>query len=223
MRPLLFSCLVCCVFFISCSSDDNTSQEQQSEDPQPEEPNFYGLKVGNTWTYEYFKRIGNTEEFETSNAFDEAKIVASSEIDGETFYTVETITTGNNNAPGCVPPNGAAITKVRDSLGYLINDSGQILFSYEDGHEYLATITTHEVFDLYGILISGIEDIEVAAGTFPCLRNEVYGKFEDGTTSPGRNFIFYSDGIGEIKQTYNYAQNPLNFAEKRLISYEISD
>ncbi len=217
MKTFLISCIVCCMFFISCSSDDSPSG-----DSQPIESNFYGLKVGNTWTYEYFRRIGNTEEFETSNAFDEVKIVGSFEIDGETYYSVETITTGNNNAPTCVPPNGAAITKVRDSLGYLINDSGAILFSHEDEGEYLVA-TGQQPFNLYGILISGMENIEVTSGTFSSKRNEVYGKFEDGTTSPGRNFIFYTEGIGEIKQTYNYATNPLNFAEKRLVSYEISD
>lgn len=217
MKALLSFCIVSCVFFISCNKEDNNTSEEQ----QADETNFYGLKVGNTWTYEYFKRIGNTEEFETTNAFDEVKITGTSEINGEVFYSLETTTTGNDGAPVCVPQNGTANIKVRDSLGYLINDTHQILFSNKNEQEYLAVVTPQAYYDLFGILISGIENVEVTAGTFPSLRNELYAKFTDGTISPGRNITSYSDEIGEIKATYSFVSGVNNYAEKRLVSYLI--
>lgn len=207
------------VLFFSCNKDDSTPQEEQ----QVSEPNFYALKVGNTWTYEYFERVGNTDEFVTTNAFDEVEIIGTSEINGETFYSFQTTTTGNDGAPGCVPANGTVIEKLRDSLGYLINDGREILFSNKNESEYMAFETPEDFYDLYATLIPGSEIIEVAAGSISCLRNELYAKFNDETTSPGRNFIFYSDGTGQVKETYNFVSDPINFAERRLVSYEIAE
>lgn len=212
---LLFS-----VLFISCNKDDDTPQEEQ----ELTEPNFYALKVGNSWRYEYFRRVGQTDEFESLNAFDEVVITGTSEINGNTYYNFKTTTTGNDGAPSCVPPNGVAVENLRDSLGYLINDQRTIFFSHvNENIEYLAFDIPNEQYDLYAVLIPGMENITVPAGSFPCLKNEKYTKFQDGSNSPGKNFMFYSDERGLVKETYNYVSNPINFAERRLVSYEIID
>lgn len=218
MKSLFFSSFVLLALLVSCSSDDSVVEE-----PQQIDPNFYALQVGNTWTYEYFERDRETGEFVTLNAFDEVKIIETSDSNGETFYSFETTTTGNNSAPFCVPPNGASVVKLRDSLGFLVNENHQILFSYKDEQEYLAKENIQAPFNLYGILISGTENIEVSAGSFPSLRNEVYAKFEDGTIALGRNLVFYSEGIGQIKETYSTASKTDHYAEKRLISFEVEN
>lgn len=199
---------------VSCSKNDDAQQPEQLSDP-----NFYALEVGNSWTYEYFKRIGNTEEFATTNAFDEVRITGTSEIDGNTFYTLETTTSGNDNSTVCVPPNGIAVEKIRDSLGYLVNDRGTIFFSNENELEYMAIENPVEFYNLFGVLIPDVENIESIAGTFPCLRNETYAKFTNGSHSPGRNFVFYSDELGKILETFSFVSSSSHYAEKRLISY----
>ena len=118
---LLFS-----VLFISCNNDDGSPTEEQ----ELSEPNFYALNVGNSWRYEYFQRIDRTDEFESLNAFDDVTISGTSEINGNTYHNVETTTSGNDGASAFVPDNGTAITKLRDSLGYLIDENGIKYYSY---------------------------------------------------------------------------------------------
>lgn len=219
MKPFLFFCILSSFLFISCNEDDNSSEEQQIDNP-----NFYALTVGNTWTYEYFERVDNTDEFVTTNAFDEVKILSTSEINGNIYYNFETTTTGNDGAPVCVPPNGKAVEKLRDSLGYLVNDIGTKRFSNTNENlEYLVVQRQNSFHNIYALLVPGSEIINVASVSFECLKNEKYAKLNDGVITPGRNLMHYADEIGQIKETYSSVNGPNHFAERRLVSYNIQD
>ena len=215
MKSLFFSFVVCSLLFISCNKDDKPSEEQQQT-----EPNFYALKVGNTWKYQYFKRIDRTDEFESLDAFDDVTITDTSEINGNTYFTFETTTTGSENYV-CIPDNGTAITKLRDSLGYLINENGVKQFSNSNpNQEYLIREMSGEI-KLYGSLSEIEAGLEVPAGNFLCSVNDRYIRFPDGNKSPGTDYYFYSKEIGQIKITCSFAADSLPRLEKRLISYDI--
>lgn len=205
------------VAMVSCDKNDDTPQEEQ----ELSEPNFYALNVGNSWRYEYFQRIDRTDEFESLDAFDDVTIIGTSEINGNTYYTFETTTTGSNNTSGMVPDNGTAITNLRDSLGYLINENGLKYFSYSNiNQEYLIRDSPNDT-NIYGMLTDENTDLQVAAGDFECSVNEVYARFSDGSPLPSKDFYFYSKEIGQIKTTCSFVSDTLTRVEKRLVSYTI--
>ncbi len=198
---------------ISCNKNDDTPKEEQS---------FYALKTGNSWKYQYFQRIEQTDEFESLDAFDDVIITGTSEINGNTYYNFETTTSGNDGTNTSVPQNGVVLTKIRDSLGYLVDEAGIIYFSnINPNQEYLRKEGVG--FDSYGLLKEGSENIEVPAGNFLCSVNEWFGKLEDGSKAPFRDYNIYSKEIGQIKTTYSFASVPLYRAEKILVSYDLSN
>ena len=207
------------VLFFSCNKDDSAPQEEQ----ELSEPNFYALKVGNSWRYEYFRRIARTDEFESSNAFDDVSISGTTEINGNTYYVFETTTTGNDDSNVFVPDNGTIVTKRRDSLGYLIDENGLKYFSYSNmDQEYLIRDSSSDA-KIYGVLTANDANLTVAAGDFVCSVNELFAKFQNGNVSPGRDFYSYSEEIGQIKSTCSFVSDSLPIAERRLVSYSISE
>ncbi|MDN3724822.1 hypothetical protein QRD02_10540 [Aequorivita sp. SDUM287046] len=211
---LLFS-----VLFISCNNDDDAPQEEQ----ELSEPNFYALTVGNSWRYEYFRRINRTDQFESSNAFDDVSIIGTTEVNGNIYFLFETTTTGNDNTNVFVPDNGTVVTKLRDSAGYLIDENGLKYFSYSNlNQEYLIRDAPAEA-KIYGVLANIDTNVQVGAGNFVCSVNEHFAKFEDGSVSLGRDFYSYSEDIGQIKSTCSFVSDSLPFAERRLVSYTIAE
>jgi len=219
MKFYLLAFFLFSFLFISCNKDDDSSAEEQ----ELSEPNFYALTVGNSWQYEYFQRIGQTDEFESLNVFDDVSITGTSEITGNTYFNFETTTTGNEASHSMVPDNGTVLTKLRDSLGYLINENGLKYFSHSNlNQEYLIRDAPGEA-KIYGVLTENETNLEVAAGNFSCSINELYAKFADGTISPATDYYFYSEEIGQIKTTCSLVSSPLTKIEKRLVSYNIPE
>ena len=218
MKFYLSALFLFSVLFISCNKDDGTPKEEQ----ELSEPNFYALKVGNSWKYQYFKRIGQTDQFESLDAFDDVRITGTSEINGNTYFNFETITTGNDTYPA-VPDNGTVITKFRDSAGYLINEYGWKYFSFSNPNQEYLIRDEHNETKLYGTQIGNGQNVEVISGNFFCTVNELYLRYSDGTKLPSTDYYFYSEGIGLVKSTCSFVSNPLYIVDKRLISYNIGE
>lgn len=205
------------VLITSCKNEDDSTALEQEQIP----PNFYALAVGNTWTYEYFRRIQQTSEFETVNAFDNVEITDKTQVNGEEYFTFQTTTTGNDESALGVPENGVVVKHIRDSLGYLIEETGQIIYSKTNvGLEYI--VQEHPNYEIKGKLLEGTEIIEVPAGSFTTLNNAVYTILENGSQAPGMNNDYYADEIGQILETCSTVSSPNHFGEKRLISYSIN-
>jgi|GEM_PF-1219017 len=219
MKFSLSVLIVFSVLFTSCNKDDGTPQEAQ----ELSEPNFYALTVGNSWRYEYFQRIDRTDEFESLGAFDDVSITGTSEINGNTFYTFETTTSGNDGTSAIVPDNGTVVTKLRDSSGYLIDENHLKYFSNSNiNQEYLIRDAPGDA-KIYGVLASVDSNVQVAAGDFVCSVNELFAKFTDGNISPGRDYYSYSEEIGQVKSTCSFVSDSLTRVERRLVSYNIAE
>jgi len=218
MKRVFYVSLFLSLFFISCNNDDDSPQNEQEQEVVE---NFYALKIGNNWKYEYFRRVGQTDEFETFGVIEEVEIIETQIIDGETYFVFQSTTTGNeNNFPPCAPENGISTKRKRDSLGYLIESDHHILFSNENAEDYL--LSDNDWGNIYGVLIENLQDIDVPAGTFNCFENELYAIIDDtGEIAPGRDRIYFSDEIGEVYREYSAVNNPDHKWEKRLMSFEI--
>jgi len=218
MKRVFYVSLFLSLFFISCNNDDDSSTEDQEV-----VENFYALKIGNNWKYEYFRRDGQTDEFVTTGVIEEVVITETALIDEETYFVFQSTTTGNeNNYPPCAPENGITTKSKRDSLGYLIENDHHIIFSNENTEDYL--LSDNDWGDIYGFLAESQQEIGVPAGTFNCFENEVYAILENtGEMSPGRDKTYFSDEIGEVYREYSGVSNPIHTWEKRLIEFEIID
>jgi len=216
MKRVFYVSLFFSLFFIACNNDDDASTEIGVVE------NLYALKIGNNWKYEYFNRIGQTDDFETMGIIEEVLITETTEINGETYFVFQSTTTGNENGSPIAPENGITSINVRDSLGYLLalDQNFHILFSNENTEDYL--LSDNDWGDVYGVLLEGTVQVTVTAGTFLCNQNEIYALLApDGDISPGRDRTYFSDEIGEIFREYSGAGSALHRWEKRLLSFEI--
>ena len=124
--PVLLALSVC---FTSCSNDDDTIST-------PEE-NFFALTVGNSWVYEHYQRENPvTAVYNSVGVIDSVKIVGTEIIDGNEFYKYQIRTSGNDTDNPFFGQNGERFEYRRDSLGYLISETGNILFAREDYQEF---------------------------------------------------------------------------------------
>ena len=203
------------LFIVSCKKNDDTPQEQEVVE------NFYAHTVGNTWNYEYFRRVGESEEFLSSGVFDAVTIIDTELINNETYFEFQTITEGNDNQNSPYPKNGVVIRKLRDSLGYLVNEFGKISYSNTNQEPYL--LWAPKFADIYGKLSENQINIELAVGSFVAIENVIYAVYQNGDISAGSGEVYHVDKIGLVKEHISQITNPLHFWEKRLQSYELAE
>lgn len=87
MKKIGFLILVL-IISISCDDDENGNVLNLGEAVNEEETQdvgFFNLVVGNSWSYEIFQRIGQTEEFESANSSFIREITNEEIINGETI------------------------------------------------------------------------------------------------------------------------------------------
>ncbi len=216
MKRVFYVSLFFSLFFIACNNDDDASTEPEVVE------NFYALKIGNNWKYEYFQRVDQTDVFETMGIIEEVLITETINIDGEPFFVFQSTTTGNDSGFLDIPDNGITTKNKRDSLGYLItlDQDHRILFSNEIAEDYL--LSDNDWGNIYGVLLEDTEQISVPAGSFICNQNEIYAILDETEEiSPGRDRVYFSGEIGEIFREYSGAASTPHRWEKRLISFEV--
>lgn len=212
-KPFLLACLAIFLCCISCTSDDDTMTIQ--------EENFYALTVGNSWVYDHYRRVGDSDIFENINVIDSVKIVGTEDINGNTFYKFRTRTSENvNNIPLC-SPSGEHFAYFRDSLNYLIDDRGKIHFSpVEDTEEYV--LKTYPTQRLIFNLSEESEVVTTPAGNFDCYWMNLFFRFDpNNERSLGTSKYYRKGEIGEVFTTTSFVNNPEHTIEKRLVSYAL--
>lgn len=209
---ILFFCIS--VLLFSCSSEDDV------QIPIVQESNFYALNVGNSWVYKYYKRNIETNNFEDSGVIDSVSIISTQEINQQLYYKFRTLTTGNENNTISILQNGEDFEFLRDSLGFLISETGTVNYINNDYNEL---IMREEYWGtVYAKLNEGVVNVNTAAGTFECLDMESYVK--NPTTEiiyPGRSHYYYSSGVGLIFDTTSFVSQSQHIIERRLDSYNI--
>jgi hypothetical protein len=207
----------------SCSNDDDVSVSQEEE--ETEEVGFYNLRVGNTWTYEYFKREqlnDASSEFVTTGTIEEREIIGMSEVNDETIYTFRVISNFGENDFFSEFDEEIETYQVKDSLGFLVQIDQGIIFSSESNEEYL--IRSEGFGDIFGVLLDSPENIGVPSGEFTCIVNEAFAQDQlSGEIFPGRNNRLVTEGVGEILARISFVSNPIHAVERRLISFDFPE
>lgn len=205
------------ILCISCNNDDASIPEGEIEDV-----GFFNLKVGNVWTYEYFRREGQTETFNTLGILEEQEVISEQEINGERIFTIQVTISGVEEGASNYPAEDAATFQVKDSLGYLVRLNEGVIFSNESTEEYLRN--EHLLEGIFGVLLDTQETVEVPAGNFDCSVNEIYAKInEEGDLSLGRDEYLYAEGVGEVLYRISFVTREQHVFEQRLISFDFPE
>lgn len=106
------------IMLFSCSSDENEIPEK----------NFYALSVGNNWIYKYYIKDYADEFSVFAHKTDSVKIVGTEIFNNKTYYEVYTksVQTENNGIPSSDIGEFENTSYLRDSLGYLVHNEGNI-------------------------------------------------------------------------------------------------
>lgn len=214
-RCFVFLFLTSALLFTSCNKDDASAPEEE----QQSDAGFFALQVGNTWTYNYFRRDSQTGELTNLGGVEEVEITHEEIVNNETLFTVQINTSDPNNSCSACNHDPMLTLKVKDSLGYLVEVGGEIKFSSINTADYL--VKRQEFGNIYRVLKENEVLITVPAGQFSALNNERYAIDTDGNRLDGKDNLYYADGIGEVRQTISTVIQERIIFEKQLISYSI--
>ena len=207
-----FIILLVLIFNYSCNSEESDSYQQTS--------NFYALTVGNSWDYKYYLKDIATNNFLPTSVTETVDITETIVVNNETYYNFKHIITGNGGNYSSLPNDGERNYKLRDSLGFLIDEIGLIKYNNSNNDEYFVDQMNLE-FSFYLTLSATDENIVTNAGSFTCYDNNYYLKDLDGNVSNSLDHIYREDGKGEVLSTMSFASQNEHYAEKRLESYSI--
>lgn len=202
-----------------------------SNDNQDPESNFYALTVGNTWEYRWYG-VSNEGNENPIDLYESIAIIGTEEINSNLYYKFSRTINGNfNGVYGFVPDNGEHFEYYRDSSGYLVNSEGQIKFSNNITEPYVSETFTSAITDNgqnipttvtgYAELQEEAYSYSTNAGNFDCLKVVIYYQRGDGFIYPANNNVYYSDGIGLIKDDIVFLISETNGHYRKLESYSV--
>ena len=202
------------VLLFSCSS--NELQE-------PEADNFYALTVGNSWVYKWYNVNTDASSDFFNGITESVSIVGTETINDELYYKFKYIVSGNDAPENQVfPSNGEYYKFYRDSLGYLINEMGEITFNTHPTEEILASYQEFQtLITVYGTTNENSVDFLTEAGAFNCVEMIKRHEWENGFVNPGMNYSYYSQGVGLISDDIVFASNNSSRYQRRLNSYNV--
>jgi hypothetical protein len=181
-------------------------------------PNFSQLKPGNYWIYQEFNidSVGNATPL---SIYDSCYIEKDTMINGKTYFKM-------------VRPNPLIVQPVsylRDSLHYLVDQSGRKLFSSQDFQSLLetnyATSPTDTIWKYTAMMMDKNLKVVTPAGTFitsDCNRTfDIYPNYVV-TTNKIIKHTRYAENIGIVIETLpSFLSKPKNI-ERRLLRYHVN-
>lgn len=205
------------ILFLSACKKENPEISYSEQEPIYKFP----TKKGSYWVYQWYSidSVGNEIAL---NQTDSLKIIGDSILNGKTYAIYKQKDFSSNQ-----------VTYLqRDSSGYIVNENGEILFTYVDFNTKFNVGSESNLWDYYGHYLNTSFTVFVPAGIFQTRASEYY------IYSPTGNSInqcgdtaysfktYYASGIGEVlKETAYLADfhSKCQIREKRLIAYFIPE
>lgn len=209
-RIILCVCVLALCF--SCSEDESTTTALPDS-------NFYGLAVGNSWVYKNYRYNMGSDSYEDTGVIDSLSVIGTEVINANTYYKIRRYTTGNDENITYCNPNGEHFELLRDSVGYLIWETGQIKFVHNNFNERL--ISEESWGSIMETLQEGESELTVEAGTFNSVHSERYVVLSNGEQAQSIDRFYYSDGIGLIYDTSSFVSQDVPVIIRRLDSYVV--
>lgn len=198
---------------ISCSSNENNQTSNSSSN------NFYALAVNNAWVYKNYKYNIENDTYEDTGVVDSISVVDTETISGNVYFKIRRLTTGNENSITYYNDNGEHFELLRDSVGFLIDNYGDIKHTYVSFDERV--LSESEYLTIYESLQLETMEINLTPGAFDCVVSKRYSKNNDGDTYPAEDFIYYSNGYGLIYETCSYTSKDYPDFIRKLASFNV--
>ncbi|WP_018343379.1 hypothetical protein [Cytophaga aurantiaca] len=184
-------------------------------------PNFSQLKVGNYWIYEQFD-ISSTGDATSRNIFDSCYVEKDTIIKGNTYFKIV--------KPLWYDRTKKEVLFQRDSLHYIVNSNGEILFSSQDFTNALeAWYIISPVYDTISRITRKMTDKGIAvstfAGTFKTLNaQETHAMYPMWTSAgnPRYRDARYAKNVGIVIETLLFFVSSPDYAERRLVRYHLN-
>lgn len=203
--------MICIVFIIaSC----NKSDEPSTPDLQP---SYIPMSVGDYWIYDWYE-IDSLGTETASGIQDSIVITGDSLLNGQVYFTFSKYNNGNLKAPSFY----------RDSLGYLVDPYGFILFSPYTTSDTLYSYWVPNngpdtiAFIYYTMLPD--ENISVPAGQF-------FAKHKQGTVeyyqtnhpnfNPAYVDTYFAQGVGRVYTSSIFLSSPHRLRVQKLVGYSV--
>lgn len=208
------------IFFIVCFTVLSSCKKDEDPVATPTENTDYGqLKEGNYWVYEEFDidSVGNATP---TGVYDSCFIYKDTLINGNTYFEM--------HRPGTNIIN--PISYIRDSLSYIVNSSGKIIFSSSD---FSTTFNTDYSFANPGDTILKVTSkmadknmsVNTPAGTFITsnfkLTYNIYPSWVMYYSTMHQNTRYAKD-IGIVTETLPLFLGSVFFKERRLVRYRVN-
>ena len=217
MKRIMLSICVTVLFFSCSNDDDNNGCNNETAET---EANFYALKLGNSWVYKNYTYDNIAQEYNYSGVIDSVKITGTQIINDNTYFEFTTRTSGNDSNNTLLNANGVSSELLRDSLGYLIWETGKIKFTNNDFSERI--LSEQGWGSVFETLQTGTNDFTVDAGTFPCINSERYARSNPSDELlPGLDRIYYSDGVGFVYETISFVSSNIPVVQRHLDAYTV--
>lgn len=225
MKSLLSLTILFIVFSIySCKKDKKVEPvEELVNTSGTTYPNYSNLKVGNYWIYERF-RVDSMGSAISIGIVDSCFIDKDTMIRGNTYYKM---TGPDYTNPTTVNPIRSAY--LRDSLNYLINNYGDIVFSTKDvfvlNSGYNITPPNDTVYSYITKMTDQNMSITVPSGTYRTINLQTSFTFYN-------NYIIYwktrtkntryAENVGMVSQDWGFFISMPDYWQRQLIRYHFN-
>ena len=182
-------------------------------------PNFSQLKVGNFWIYQRFS-VDSSGNATPMNVFDSCYIEKDTIINNRTYFKMI--------KPDYFPTD-SVVRFLYDSLHYIVDSSGQILFSSQDFQTILSSFFFISSPDTIAEVIRKMTDrnliVSCPLGSFSTLNcketRNMYPNWRFAGNPRYRN-TRYSENIGIVIETLPFFITDPNYVERRLVRFHLN-
>jgi hypothetical protein len=199
------------IFISSCRKQEET-QGSNPVDTTIQAKEFQPLTVGSYWIYQQFT-VYNADSELALNNYDSLFVYGDTMIHSDTFAIFR-------STPLML---GHEFFLLRDSSGYLVNETGIIKFSVYNFSDTLF-IDSINVFVRISYKMADKDSlIQVPIGTYPIYDYRAYIYSNEYPGEVRSSYNFYSKNIGLVKANvffYSQFENPV-YTEYRLVRYHI--
>ncbi len=211
-KIIYLSCLILVGLVFSCQKD--------SVNPVETYPNFTQLKVGNYWIYEVF-RVDTFGVATSQGTFDSCFIEKDTLINDKIYYKY--------NKPRAYP-SAYEDRFIRDSLHYLVNHLGDILFSSQNFTDTFYTYTyfanqNDTISEVFSKMADRDLNVITPAGEFVTHSMKETSKMYPKWSSQGKIREIdtrYSENVGIVTETLPFFQGLPFYTQKQLVRYNIN-
>lgn len=216
MKKVMFACGVISILLAACKKKEH---EIQGENPNQNTTYEFPTSVGSSWVYQW-SEIDSTGVETLLNQYDSLFIIGDSVVNGKSYAVYRSVNySGFEN-----------IYLQRDSSGYIVDDLGNIAFTYADFGVIYSQGSEPGLWDYYGQYLSGPFTIALPVGTFQTIAGEYFIYSQNGSPINACGDMeesfktYYASGVGQVLQEtafYSHYQTQCKKLKRTLIDYYI--